>query len=122
MVRQRSLARIREKERAELAAERADLEFLCYQDYFGKLRRQQSKKKHKSKSASACSTHSAMPRLHVYADKHTSAANSVSSCHFHCFASSKYYSAPMAGMWLSSHAGSVCPALRNYNACFMMRA
>eukprot|EP00965_Chrysotila_dentata_P045733 1518943-Pleurochrysis_carterae.AAC.1 len=45
----RQLARVREKERAALAAERADLEFLCDQDYVWKLERRQEKKVKKEK-------------------------------------------------------------------------
>eukprot|EP00965_Chrysotila_dentata_P115012 3801968-Pleurochrysis_carterae.AAC.1 len=44
-VRLRALSRMREKERAALAAERADLEFLCEQDYLESLKKQQDKKK-----------------------------------------------------------------------------
>eukprot|EP00965_Chrysotila_dentata_P141558 4678386-Pleurochrysis_carterae.AAC.1 len=48
---------MREKERVALAAERADLEFLCKQDYLNKLKRQRHSAKHKkNKSGSACSS------------------------------------------------------------------
>eukprot|EP00965_Chrysotila_dentata_P146738 4845527-Pleurochrysis_carterae.AAC.2 len=44
-VRLRALFRLRERERAFLAAERANLEFICDQDYLEKLKRQQDRKK-----------------------------------------------------------------------------